>query len=194
MKLRSTEPRNLQSGAAKVAVDELSRPYDLSFFESGSVFSEHVEGLEIASSDWPVGVNLDALSLAELWASASSVGVDRMSYWVNAIGAGGFATVVQSLDDLAIDGITPMGEWVVFDLTEATTTDSSPEAFLSGFLTSRQLMRPASRTATPVMRDEPRNRGRAALLTELVHIAKPLKPYLPPSVIHAGYKVLGALK
>lgn len=194
MKLRSTEPKHLQGGPAKVAVDDLGRPYDLSFFESGSVFSEHVEGLEIASTDWPVGVNLDAQSLADLWAAASSAGRNRVSYWVNAIGAGRLAAVVQSLDGLTINGITPMGEWVVFDLTEATTTDGSSEAFLSGFLTSRQLMQPAPSTASPVLSAETQTRGGAALLTELVHIAKPLKPYLPPSVIHAGYKVLGALK
>lgn len=194
MKLRSTEPRHLQSGPAKVAVDDLSRPYDLSFFESGSVFSENVEKLRIENTDWPVGVNLDAQTLANLWAVASSAGCDRMRYWVNTDGVARLTTVVQSLDVLAINGVSPMGEWVVFDLAPATTTDGSSEVFLSGFLTSQQLMQPAQSIASPVSSAADQTGGRAALLTELVHKAKPLKPYLPSLVIHAGYKVLGALR
>lgn len=194
MKLRSTEPQNLQSGPAKVVVDDLCRPYDLSFFDSGTVFTENVAGLEITSSDWPVGLNLDAQSLADLWTAASSAGRDRVSYWVNTHGAERLTAVLQSLDSLTIDGITPMGEWVVFDLAEATARDVSSDTFLSGFLTSLRLIRPDSIAAEPAMIGEIGNRRRAALLTELVHIAKPLKPCLPPSMIHAGYKVLGALK
>lgn len=193
MKLRSVNQREIGRGPATVLVDDLGAPYDLSHFNSGSVFTENLKGLEIASDDWLVGINLDARSLGELFQAATEAGCDRLSYWVNATGARHLETVLQTLDTLAIDGVAPVGEWIVFDLTEATTTDSSSAEFLSGLLTSRRLQQPTS-TLIPMQSEETQTSRRAVLLTELVHLAKPLKPYLPPSVIHAGYKLLGALK
>lgn len=193
MKLRSVNQREIGRGPATVLVDDLGAPYDLSHFNSGSVFTENLQGLEIASDDWLVGINLDARSLDELFQAATEAGCDRLSYWVNADGAEELRTVLQSLDMLAIDGVTPVGEWISFDLTEATTTDRSSAEFLSGFLTSRRLQQPTS-TQIPTQSEETQTSRRAVLLTELVHLAKPIKPYLPPSVIHAGYKLLGALK
>mgnify|MGYP001128067052 CR=1 FL=1 len=187
MKLRSVNQREIGRGPATVLVNNLSH------FDSGSVFTEHLKGLEIASDDWLVGINLDAQSLGELFQAATEAGCDRLSYWVNATGARHLETVLETLDMLAIDGVTPIGEWIVFDLTEATTTDGSAAEFLSGFLTSRRLQQPTS-TQTRIPNVETQTSRRAVLLTELVHLAKPLKPYLPPSVIHAGYKLLGALK
>ena len=170
MKLRSVNQREIGRGPATVLVNDLGAPYDLSHFDSGSVFTEHLQGLEIASDDWLVGINLDAQSLGGFWNAALSAGCNRLSYWVNAYGAEELSTVVQSLDMLAVDGVTPVGEWIAFDLTEATTTDGSSAEFLSGFLTSRRLQQPTS-TQIPTQSEETQTSRRAVLLTELVHLS-----------------------
>ena len=194
MKLRSVETRELRSGPAIVFVNDLGAQYELSHFDSGSVFTEHMESLEITPDDWLVGINLDARSLGEFWQVATEAGCDRLSYWANAAGAQHLEMVFQSLDMVAIDGVTPVGEWIAFDLTGATRTDGSSAELISGFLIGQRLKRPDTKLVAEEPRAETQPSRRAVLLTKVVHLAKPLKPYLPPSVIHAGYKILGALK
>lgn len=194
MKLHSLEPRNLGSGPIIVIVDDLSKPYDLSHFDSASTFSEQLEGLELASTDRIVGVNLDVPTLSALWDAASAAGCKRIGYWVDSDGEPDFLAAVGSLNTLAIDGTTLVGDGVLFGVTEAVAMDRPSADFLRGFFIGRKLHPVTVPLNAPVnVGDRPSGR-RADLLAGLFRLAKPLKPFLPAPVIHAGYRVLGAFK
>lgn len=201
MKLRSVEQRELPLGPATVLVDDLSYPYDLSHFASGTLFTEFTEQAEHSAQPehlhlnpdaWVVGINLDPETLSALAIAAHAAGCSRVSYWVNTAGAKHLNQAVETQSDLAIDGVTPLGEWTVFDLVEATSSDKPGTEFLSGLLTGQRLQPPPAEKA-PIENTEPQRSRRGAALAQVVHLAKPLKPYLPPQVIHLGYKALGAL-
>ena len=193
MKVRSlhhVEPVYLR---AAVIVDDLAKPYDLSAFESGSVFAECVDDIHLADYGDLIAVNLDVQDLQALATHVAHSGGPHLQYWVDAEGASQLLEALEALHTLAIDGLAESNGWLKLHLTAGNPTDRAAHDFATGLSTGRFLRPvPENPTQTPV--EAANESARSKLMSAVAKKAKPLKPYLPAPVIHTAYRVIGWLR
>lgn len=193
MKLRSLHHLEPTSLRAAVIVDDLAKPYDLSLFESGSVFAERVDHIHPADFGKLVAVNLDVHDLQALATHVVHSGGPQLQYWVDAEGASQLLEALQTLHTLAVDGLTESNGWLMLHMTAVTSADRSAHDFATGLSTGR-FLHPVTENPTQTLVEAADGSAVSKLISVVAKKAKPLKPYLPAPVIHTAYRVIGWLR
>lgn len=180
---------------AAVLVNSDGFAVELSSFESGSVFFRSVPGR--LPDNFPfVVVNPTSKIIGELVDKGVFQGKRVIELWSDSKGIPGLVGCLENFENLAVYGASTDAQWFRLGIQSSELADRPSQDLVLGIKASLlHTEKDVDTVATPSHPKEDTNLSlRAELVRVATRISKPIKPYLPASVIHMLYKALGAVR
>lgn len=195
MRIHSLEVLPALAGPAAVLVNSDGFGVNLSIFESRSVFFRKIP--ELLPVELPlVVVNPTLKTIEKLNDKGKLIRQCGVEFWVDSTGASDLLECLKKFDDLAVSGASTDSEWFKIGVRSSVLTDRSSLDLVVGL--SATLLDAGqvdfSGGTAPNLKAATDLNLRAELIRIAARVAKPVKPYLPASVVHLLYKVLGVLR
>lgn len=194
MRIRSLDPLPPLQESATVLVNVESFDVDLAAFESGSVFLRTPR--EELLQDRPVVVvNPTPSSLRPVAGLIEAGRIRGAHLWADPTAIAALSACTQEFDNLAIAHASQIDEWVRLYVVPEIAGDRSAAALSFGLGAAQR----AQENLDPIHSVTPSlGKDVATAKAELVRVAaklmKPIKPYLPPQIVHLLYQILGVLR
>lgn len=168
---------------------------ELSSFESGSVFYRSVP--DQLPENYPlVIVNPTFVIIGRLDDIGAFQGTHEIELWVDSEGIADLVKCLENFENLAVHGSSTGPQWFRLGIRPSEISDRPGQDLVLGLKAS--LLRVGLDAATVFPSSLPATATNSSPKAELVRaaarIAKPIKPYLPASVIRILYKAVGVLR
>ncbi|MCG7274567.1 hypothetical protein MHJ82_09600 [Corynebacterium afermentans] len=182
-------------GPAVVIVNSCDFRVDLSDVESGSLFFRQVPSP--LPKNFPVVVVDPTLDTVQRIVDAiPSKRLVNVQFWISSFGIYDFIDCLREFDDLAIEGTASQQDWFKVGIVHNGGAGRSAldlRMGLSGAAAFASVEPRLIRESEPVETASELTSG-AKLLRFATRVLKPIKRYLPTSVVHLLYKVIGVLR
>ncbi|SES30925.1 hypothetical protein [Corynebacterium cystitidis] len=208
-----SRPARYGVGSLIILADTVT-PVELEEISSGATFATSPEQVRHGQWDTVILVNLTALQVAqvlEILGEQHSLFPTTIEYWVNTTALSIIDGAVAQLSDLHLVSCETSSGWLRLTMSapvSSATTVAHAEAWTlfrqglaAGIALSSSALSALERSpAVPPSEDTSQSRralrgsAAAALLSRLMAIAKPIRPYLPPTVVAYVYKLLEKLR
>ncbi len=194
MKIRSLEEATLGRRPVTVIANVEEFKADFSSVVSGSRFYRDIP-LTVPDDLPLVLVNPNVEMVRELQRANVFQLVPETQLWVNEAGVVDFARCLSSFDEFALDGAYQDQTWLRVRLCSSSENDLSAKNLAFGLQLGMRLRNTDPTASETLMQNaDAKVSFRANLIQILASTFKPIKPYLPPPLVHALYKILGAIR
>lgn len=178
-----------------VVVNSAGFRVDLSSFESHSVFFRTVP--ELLPEDLPLVVmNPTPVMIQKLCETGAFLGNRVVELWADAIGFSWLTPCLNDFDGLAISGVSSNEKWFKVGVQRSLATDRSAQDLVTGLRGASLIAWAEPSNPAPVVLDTDayKTNFKSGLVQLMARVAKPVKAYLPNTVVHMLYKILRALQ
>lgn len=178
-----------------VVVNSAGFRVDLSSFESHSIFFSTVP--ELLPEDLPLVVmNPTPVMIQKLCETGAFLGKRVVELWADAIGFSWLAPCLNDFDGLAISGVSLDEKWFKVGVQRSLATDRSAQDLVTGLRGASLIAWKEPSNPAPVVLDTDAYKAnfKSGIVQLLARVAKPVKAYLPNTVVHMLYKILGVLQ
>lgn len=195
MKIRVLDRLPLIDEPATVIVTSEEFAVDLSDFESGSVFYREAR-FPFPKSGPVVVVNPTVELLDSLIDQVVGRQISGMELWADASGVAEFWKCTQCFDELAISQASISESWIRVRVEPSIEGDRSAKDFSFGLGAAQIAIGSAVISSAPTSLHtlDDTATAKAELIRVAAKLMKPMKPYLPRQLVHALYRVLGAVR
>lgn len=195
MRIHSLQTLPPVTDPAVVIVNSNCFGVDLTSFASRSVFLRSVP--ESHPEEYPlIVVNPTPVIVKELHKKGVFGSQSYTEMWADSTGFSDLILCLSEFDDLAVSGTFSSREWFRARVQRSTSSDRSGQDLVVGLKASS--LASAAEAWSPVAETHNTGVASSTLISGVVQIAtriaKPIKPFLPASVVHILYKILGVIR